>query len=132
MRWRALESFRDRSIAKLDHLRRGRRGGLSVPPTRWVYAADIDPTTTDPPSDLAAPWILRSGSPTEDRTEGTAAGRFVTEVVETDSLHGFREALARVVDALPTEGGARLGAVFVRSEERRVGKECRSRWSPYH
>src|SRR5882762_11894730 len=23
-------------------------------------------------------------------------------------------------------------AVFVRSEERRVGKECRSRWSPYH
>ena len=29
-----------------------------------------------------------------------------------------------------------LGAVgyvwFSRSEERRVGKECRSRWSPYH
>ena len=23
-------------------------------------------------------------------------------------------------------------AVVVRSEERRVGKECRSRWSPYH
>src|SRR5256886_16835754 len=23
-------------------------------------------------------------------------------------------------------------AVFLRSEERRVGKECRSRWSPYH
>ena len=23
-------------------------------------------------------------------------------------------------------------AVFQRSEERRVGKECRSRWSPYH
>ena len=22
--------------------------------------------------------------------------------------------------------------LFVRSEERRVGKECRSRWSPYH
>ena len=22
--------------------------------------------------------------------------------------------------------------VFKRSEERRVGKECRSRWSPYH
>src|SRR3989449_5730559 len=31
-------------------------------------------------------------------------------------------------------GGGRvdpLGAI-VRSEERRVGKECRSRWSPYH
>ena len=24
------------------------------------------------------------------------------------------------------------GELFVRSEERRVGKECRSRWSPYH
>ena len=22
--------------------------------------------------------------------------------------------------------------IFPRSEERRVGKECRSRWSPYH
>src|SRR3712207_3400955 len=26
--------------------------------------------------------------------------------------------------------GERIG--FLRSEERRVGKECRSRWSPYH
>src|SRR5258708_1921541 len=25
-----------------------------------------------------------------------------------------------------------IGFVFQRSEERRVGKECRSRWSPYH
>src|SRR2546430_10946312 len=28
------------------------------------------------------------------------------------------------------DGGA--GARIQRSEERRVGKECRSRWSPYH
>ena len=26
----------------------------------------------------------------------------------------------------------RNGAIDNRSEERRVGKECRSRWSPYH
>ena len=25
-----------------------------------------------------------------------------------------------------------IGQLVVRSEERRVGKECRSRWSPYH
>ena len=25
-----------------------------------------------------------------------------------------------------------LNEGYVRSEERRVGKECRSRWSPYH
>ena len=24
------------------------------------------------------------------------------------------------------------GRIVARSEERRVGKECRSRWSPYH
>src|SRR2546428_3823809 len=26
----------------------------------------------------------------------------------------------------------KLGGKLLRSEERRVGKECRSRWSPYH
>ena len=26
----------------------------------------------------------------------------------------------------------KIGANSTRSEERRVGKECRSRWSPYH
>src|SRR3712207_6923546 len=31
------------------------------------------------------------------------------------------------------ENARRFGVpVVVRSEERRVGKECRSRWSPYH
>ena len=29
-------------------------------------------------------------------------------------------------------GSASVGGIIVRSEERRVGKECRSRWSPYH
>ena len=28
--------------------------------------------------------------------------------------------------------GVTEGGVLGRSEERRVGKECRSRWSPYH
>src|SRR3989441_5706519 len=28
--------------------------------------------------------------------------------------------------------GSQRGVAFLRSEERRVGKECRSRWSPYH
>ena len=29
-------------------------------------------------------------------------------------------------------GATHPGAIVLRSEERRVGKECRSRWSPYH
>ena len=28
--------------------------------------------------------------------------------------------------------GTENGILAIRSEERRVGKECRSRWSPYH
>src|SRR2546430_16767342 len=40
------------------------------------------------------------------------------------------------VIALATVGFVSVGTLFsamvVRSEERRVGKECRSRWSPYH
>ena len=30
------------------------------------------------------------------------------------------------------EAAARVEKLLRRSEERRVGKECRSRWSPYH
>src|SRR5258708_31201393 len=36
---------------------------------------------------------------------------------------------ARVLD---TDDARHLGEAQHRSEERRVGKECRSRWSPYH
>src|SRR2546430_5657798 len=47
----------------------------------------------------------------------------------------FRPLEGRPDDALdPGRGIDLLGHVVVpgRSEERRVGKECRSRWSPYH
>ena len=33
--------------------------------------------------------------------------------------------MGRIIAVANQKGG-------VRSEERRVGKECRSRWSPYH
>ena len=43
---------------------------------------------------------------------------------------------SRVETVLPYVTTAQIGDAtkfeFVRSEERRVGKECRSRWSPYH
>ena len=32
----------------------------------------------------------------------------------------------------PEYGNVFINGLDVRSEERRVGKECRSRWSPYH
>src|SRR5690554_8103005 len=41
-------------------------------------------------------------------------------------------ALPPVVVKIEQAGVVLLTALFFRSEERRVGKECRSRWSPYH
>ena len=39
----------------------------------------------------------------------------------------------RTTDGLSTDTKLADGSVNInRSEERRVGKECRSRWSPYH
>ena len=41
--------------------------------------------------------------------------------------------LRKVVDDfIKTQTANNLKTQEVRSEERRVGKECRSRWSPYH
>ena len=43
------------------------------------------------------------------------------------------ETTARVPDTDMSRRSLFKGAaVIARSEERRVGKECRSRWSPYH
>ena len=36
------------------------------------------------------------------------------------------------LDELVLFGSSRSAGRKYRSEERRVGKECRSRWSPYH
>ena len=38
----------------------------------------------------------------------------------------------RAATALGADGPLNLYQATTRSEERRVGKECRSRWSPYH
>src|SRR5258708_26539452 len=59
-----------------------------------------------------------------DDNEATVAERLRVYEEKTRPLIDFYRArrLLRVIDA---DAG-------VRSEERRVGKECRSRWSPYH
>src|ERR1039458_10047814 len=52
--------------------------------------------------------------------------------VEVESALAAHPAVYEVaVVGVPDEMmGEKVGAVFLRSEERRVGKECRSRWSP--
>ena len=65
----------------------------------------------------------------------TTAVRIVVDPVGTGTLCAepisfpFNSGITSpIAFAAPVE----LGTIFARSEERRVGKECRSRWSPYH
>src|SRR2546425_264446 len=56
------------------------------------------------------------------------AGQTVEDIINNDYAD-------LAVPLGPGKGFSGLGgapARFIRSEERRVGKECRSRWSPYH
>ena len=50
--------------------------------------------------------------------------------MSTIMLSGF--AIKHSTDAAAQSLDKTLKAGLTRSEERRVGKECRSRWSPYH
>src|SRR2546430_17671519 len=50
----------------------------------------------------------------------------------SDSHIGFHKAANKNVIGTFEEAVRRINALPQRSEERRVGKECRSRWSPYH
>src|SRR5256885_11771918 len=55
------------------------------------------------------------------------------EVVEDDVNVAIIEKVAESGAPRADDGGeAAAGSRRNRSEERRVGKECRSRWSPYH
>ena len=63
-----------------------------------------------------AALVLADGAVFKGRSIGVS-GMAVGEVVFNTAMTGYQEILTD-----PS----------YRSEERRVGKECRSRWSPYH
>src|SRR2546430_10859005 len=71
-----------------------------------------------------------------DLTDGSGKRQAVEIVAESVQFLGSRDGGGG--DGGPQfipEGSAGASADFpasARSEERRVGKECRSRWSPYH
>lgn len=114
MYWRNLERFRDNTVPKLNNLRRAAGAGLRVPLTRWAPASDpVPPAAAFPPPELGpGPWIIRSGSPTEDTRTTSNAGQLLSLVVRDRA--DFGTALRRVLDALPrATNGTSRGAVFV-------------------
>lgn len=114
MSWQPLKYFRDAAVPKLDNLRRAAAAGLRVPPTYWAKAASLGGMhLPGPPPELGnAPWIIRSGSPTEDTRETSNAGQLLSLPVR--ARDDFGPALGHVVAALPAlADGTRRGFVFV-------------------
>ena len=54
---------------------------------------------------------------------------YVSRLLLEDFKYRFNSQLNILIEIYGQQGS---GKSLFRSEERRVGKECRSRWSPYH
>ena len=74
---------------------------------------------------VLAAAILLAGCGQKKETTTTTARPVKTTIVESRSI--IRKDFSGIVEAVEY-----VKLAFRRSEERRVGKECRSRWSPYH
>ena len=67
-------------------------------------------------TDMKAKWVKAAGL--------LAAGSLVFSAAYIDGKPGVKDTQEVMAESTDSQ--------IHRSEERRVGKECRSRWSPYH
>ena len=59
--------------------------------------------------------------------------KIVAEIANANKEFMFANIVGEIVgDTFIPGSSAKSSFKSIRSEERRVGKECRSRWSPYH
>src|SRR2546430_10070085 len=72
---------------------------------------------------ISYPSLTRKSRVTFARSRESSTSRMVSDADDAASASTLRGGES---DASMTRGK------LIRSEERRVGKECRSRWSPYH
>src|SRR3712207_5121846 len=88
-------------------------------------AAGLNPMDLKRGIDKAVAAVVKE---LEARTKkiGTSAEIAQVGSISANGDSEVGEMLARAMEKVGNEG------VITRSEERRVGKECRSRWSPYH
>ena len=112
----------------------------------FAYRLTGDP---DDAADLVQDVLLRVRKGLDGYTPGSFEG-WLWRITRNAFLDGVRKKKRRPTTPLPEGDHVDLGASpspdevlasvrlsddvqsALRSEERRVGKECRSRWSPYH
>src|SRR5258707_4001105 len=76
-------------------------------------------------------YNIGANTGTTTRTGGIQVGTQQLQITQFATVCAY--AIAPAASGFPATGGTGQIAVQTdRSEERRVGKECRSRWSPYH
>src|SRR6202171_3264087 len=119
--------------------------GVYRPTAGSVFFDDVDITQLSPPSrcklGIARTFQLVRPFPNLSVVDNVAIGRIygreaarsrrhaeteAGQVLELVGLHDRQQVLARHLTLVDRK------RLELRSEERRVGKECRSRWSPYH
>src|SRR2546421_4269835 len=71
-------------------------------------------------SDVCSSDLFLAGKILRCHVENGQKERMIPKQCSISTIEGFGKDLRMMI------------AFFYRSEERRVGKECRSRWSPYH
>ena len=79
-------------------------------------------------------WGTRVGIIHQDLDKPYASFEYDSEFLKSGiEISPIRMPLSNIVYEFPLLSGEPFfGMPGLRSEERRVGKECRSRWSPYH
>src|SRR2546425_1488311 len=106
-------------------------GGILVQQYPWSTIKKIDVPKT--------PWITINPLPDDPfKASGAGLNPEVNREICRAEITGSRAKACKIIDAIEAERlpdharGKRSAVLQRRSEERRVGKECRSRWSPYH
>ena len=118
------------------------RGGVHPPQCKDMR--DFACTSITPPERVLIPLNMHIGAPAKpvvSEGDHVYVGTLIGQVEGLGSpIHASVSGTVTKVatEQLPTGATAPVveivsdGKMESRSEERRVGKECRSRWSPYH
>ena len=102
--------------------------------TQWQIAAPL--VYHDPEKELLLTYVPVEVNQPKDQTE-RQIGQMINEATESLPMEQRKAYLLQPQSALTFQGLVERileedGITREQIEERRVGKECRSRWSPYH